>query len=64
MRGPRSFVAAFLMLFLLAEPPAVYLIGTRIEPTILSMPFLYVYLGVLYAGMIGILVQAGVLDDR
>jgi hypothetical protein len=51
-------LAAFMALFALAEPPAVYLIANRIEPRILELPFLYVYLLALYWGMIGVLIWA------
>ncbi len=57
-RASRSALVGFLALFALAEPPAVYLIANRIEPRILEMPFLYVYLLVLYLAMIGVLIWA------
>ncbi len=58
-RAGRLALASFLGLLALAEPPAVYVIANRIEPRILEMPFLYVYLLVLYLAMAGVLVWAG-----
>lgn len=57
-RDGRRATIAFLLLFLLAQPPAVYLLANRIEPRILGMPFLYVYLLVLYCALIGTLLWA------
>jgi hypothetical protein len=54
----RTLVVLFLVLFAFAQPPLVYLLANRIEPRILGMPFLYVYLLVIYAGLIGVLLQA------
>jgi hypothetical protein len=54
----RTLVVLFLVLFAFAQPPLVYLLANRIEPRILGIPFLYVYLLVIYAGLIGVLLQA------
>ncbi|MFQ6045271.1 MAG: hypothetical protein ACE5PT_02795 [Gemmatimonadales bacterium] len=51
-------VVSFLLLFALTQPPAVYLIGNRIEPRVLGMPFLYTYLLVIYVTLIGVLMWA------
>ena len=53
----RRLTLAYLAATLLAQPPIVML-ANRIEPRILSMPFLYVWLGVVYAVMIAVLVRA------
>jgi hypothetical protein len=42
----------------LAQPPLVYVIANRIEPTVLGVPFLYAYLLVIYCGLIGVLIWA------
>jgi hypothetical protein len=49
---------AFLVLFVLAEPPLVYVIANRITPQVFGMPFLYSYLLVDYSALIGVLVWA------
>ncbi len=49
---------AFLALLLLAEPPIVFAVANRIEPWLLGMPFLFAYLLLVYAAMIGILIAA------
>jgi hypothetical protein len=46
----------FLLLFALAEPPLVYVLGNRTSPWILGLPFLYVYLLVIYFALIGVLI--------
>ncbi|MCI0435638.1 MAG: hypothetical protein L0271_18630 [Gemmatimonadetes bacterium] len=46
----------FIALFLLAQPPIVHRFANRIEPWIAGMPFLYVYLTVVYAGLIAVLI--------
>jgi len=51
-------VAAFIGLFAFTQPPLVFLLANRIEPTVLGVPFLYVYLLVLYFGLIGVLLWA------
>jgi len=48
----------FLALFALTQPPFVHGFANRIEPTVLGLPFLYVYLLVLYFAMIGVLIWA------
>lgn len=55
-RAGRLALASFSGLLALAEPPAVYVIANRVEPRILEMPFLYLYLLVLYLAMTGVLV--------
>ena len=57
-REGRVSLIAFVVLFLLAEPPAVFLIGNRIEPRILGMPFLYAYLLFIYSLLIAVLIRA------
>jgi len=46
----------FLLLFALAEPPLVNLLGNRTDPWILGVPFLYAYLLLIYFALIGVLV--------
>jgi hypothetical protein len=48
----------FLVLFALTQPPFVHRIANRIEPTVFGLPFLYVYLLVLYFLLIGVLIWA------
>ena len=55
-------VLCFLGLFALTQPPLVFLLGNRIKPTVLGLPFLFVYLLVLYVAMIGVLVWASRRD--
>ena len=57
-RDGRIAVILFLVLFALAQPPFVHGFANRIEPRILSMPFLYVYLLVLYIALIAVLLWA------
>ncbi|GIW51991.1 MAG: hypothetical protein KatS3mg081_1346 [Gemmatimonadales bacterium] len=57
-RAGKVAATSFIALLALAEPPAVYLIANRIEPRVLEMPFLYVYLLVVYCAMIGVLIWA------
>lgn len=57
-RAGRVAVLAFLALFALTEPPLVYVLGNRIEPRIAGLPFLYVYLLVLYCLLVAVLVWA------
>lgn len=54
----RAFVVAFLALFAFTEPPLLFLLGNRIEPRLAGLPFLYVYLLVLYALLVALLVWA------
>jgi hypothetical protein len=49
-------VVLFLALLALAEPPLVYLVGNRVDPWILGMPFLYAYLLAVYLALVGVLV--------
>lgn len=57
-RAGRRIVALFVFLFLLAEPPVLFVFANRIEPFILGQPFLYFYLLVVYIGLIGTLLLA------
>lgn len=57
-RAGWTAVLGFLGLFALTQPPLVFLLANRIEPRILGMPFLYVYLLVCYVLMIGVLIWA------
>lgn len=50
--------AAFLTLFLLTQPPLVFLLANRIEPRVFGAPFLYVYLLVCYVLQIAVLIWA------
>lgn len=49
---------AFVVLFLLAMPPATHTVLDRIEPWVLGMPFLYAWLLFVYLGLIGVLIWA------
>jgi len=51
-------VVLFLGLMLLAQPPLVHTLANRIEPRVLGIPFLYVYLLVVYCGVIAVLIWA------
>ena len=51
-------VLLFLALFAFVEPPLVHSIGNRIQPWVLGLPFLYVYLLVFYVALIGVLLWA------
>ena len=53
----RRLTVLFLALFAFTQPPLVYVIGNRLEPWIGGMPFLYVYLLVLYCLLIGVLIR-------
>lgn len=55
-RAGRWMLGIFVVLFALAEPPLVFVLANRIEPFVLGMPFLYVYLLAIYAALIGVLV--------
>jgi hypothetical protein len=57
-RAGRVAVAVFIGLFLFAQPPLVFALANRIEPWLLGMPFLYVYLLAVYVALIGVLVWA------
>jgi hypothetical protein len=57
-RDGRVALIAFGALLLLAEPPLVYVLGNRIDPLILGMPFLFVYLLVVYLALIAVLIWA------
>lgn len=48
-------LAAFFVLFALAEPPIVHTLANRIEPWVFGFPFLYAYLLLVYFLLIGVL---------
>ena len=52
----RLLTVLFLVLFAFTQPPLVFRIGNRVEPWLAGMPFLYVYLLVLYFLLIGVLI--------
>ena len=54
-RGGWVAVVLFLGLLALAEPPLVHTVANRIEPWVLGLPFLYVYLLGIYLALIGVL---------
>ena len=56
-RTGRLVVGLFLLLFACAEWPILPL-ANRIDPTFLGMPFLFVYLAVIYAALIAVLIHA------
>lgn len=56
-RAGRILLYLFVGLMALTQWPALTM-ANRIEPTIGGMPFLFVYLLVLYAALIGVLVTA------
>jgi hypothetical protein len=58
-REGRIAALAFLGLLALAQPPLVFVLGNRIEPWLLGMPFLYAYLLVIYIAMIAVLLWVG-----
>ena len=45
-----------LVCFLLAQPPVVHGLANRIEPWVLGMPFLFVYLLGVYVATIAVLI--------
>lgn len=50
---------AFLALMALVQPPIVFWVDERLGPRwLLGLPFLYVYLGVVYVALIGVLIYA------
>jgi hypothetical protein len=51
-------VLLFLGLFAFTQPPLVYVVANRIEPTIFGLPFLYSYLLVIYLALISVLIWA------
>lgn len=51
-------VVTFLALFALTQPPLLYILANRINPWVLGLPFLYVYLLALYVLLIVVLVWA------
>ena len=55
----RVSVIAFLALMALAQPPIVFWVDGYFERTsVLGLPFLYIYLGVIYFALIGVLLWA------
>ena len=48
-------LTVLVILFMLVEPPVLYIVANRIEPWILGLPFLYAYLSVLYVALVGVL---------
>ena len=52
----RWALALFIFLFALVEPPIVYLFANRIEPTLFGLPFLYLYLSLIYGALIALLI--------
>ena len=57
-RSGRIAVIAFLALFALTQPPAVFVFANRTEPWILGFPFLYAYLFIIYVLLIAVLLWA------
>jgi len=57
-RDGRIAVILFLALFALVQPPFVHGFANRIEPRILTMPFLYFYLLIIYIALIAVLLWA------
>lgn len=53
----RRHLFAYVGATLLAQPPVV-LLANRIEPRLLSIPFLYVWLGFAYTLMVVVLIRA------
>jgi hypothetical protein len=57
-RDGRRATLAFLALFMLVLPPVTHTLLNRVEPTVLSVPFLFVALLAVYMALIGVLVWA------
>lgn len=57
-RTGKIAVGLFLLLFLFCQPPLVFWLANRIEPVLLGMPFLFVYLLAAYFALIGVLIWA------
>ena len=60
-RSAAGWISAitFLALMALAQPPIVFWVDRRFEGTwVLGQPLLYVYLGVIYFALIGVLLWA------
>jgi hypothetical protein len=57
-RDGRIAVISFLVLFALTQPPFVHTVANRISPWLLSLPFLYAYLLMIYIALIGVLIWA------
>jgi hypothetical protein len=51
-------VTLFLGLFAFTQPPLVYVLANRIEPSVFGLPFLYTYLLVIYFALIAVLIWA------
>jgi len=54
----RAATVAFLAIFLLSMPPVTHTLLNRVEPTVLSVPFFFVALLVVYVALIAVLVWA------
>lgn len=54
----RRAVGGFVVALLLAQPPVVWLLANRIEPTVLGLPFLYAWLLGVYLVLVVILLRA------
>lgn len=50
-RDGRLGLLAFVVLFVLVEPPVLFVVANRIRPVLLGIPFLYLYLTCIYAGL-------------
>lgn len=61
-RRGRIALIAFAVLFALVQPPVVHRAANRVEPWIFGLPFLFVYLLVVYSALIGVLVWAAWRD--
>ena len=63
-RTRRGWIAVvlFLGMMALAQPPMVHKFANRIEPTVLGVPFLYVYLLIVYCGLIAVLIWARIKE--
>jgi len=57
-RGGRIAVSLFLGLLLLAEPPIVFAVANRIQPSLLGVPFLYGWLSLVYLALVVTLIVA------
>lgn len=55
-REGRVAAVLFVTLFLCTQPPILFVVANRVEPLIFGLPFLYVYLLVLYSLLIGVLI--------
>jgi len=51
-------VVVFVALFAFVQPPLVFAVGNRVDPWLLGLPFLYVYLFAVYVALIAVLLWA------